>query len=126
MSLERLTRLLIRETLERSEGGGVTSLSTTVVKTLKAVYDAIGIRITRSLGAGFNGISFMGSNGHVIKITYSHNDAAQSEKLLGKTPKHFPAVYHVFKVNLLGGTYVVVKEFIPSSQEYVNSVELKV
>lgn len=126
MLLQRLTRLLIREAIESSSDGGVTSLSTTVVKILKALYGALGIRITKSLGAGFNGISFMASNGHVIKITYSNNDAAQSEKLLGKKPKHFPAVYHVFKVNLLSSTYAIDKEFIASSDEYKLLVEEKV
>lgn len=123
---QRLIRLLIRETIENSDREKVTSNSPTILKIRKAVYRVLGINTIRSLGAGFNGISFMGDNGHVIKITYSNNDAAQSEKLLGKSPTHFPAVYNLLKVKLLAPTYVIDKEFIASSKKYKLSVEEKV
>lgn len=119
----KLIRLIIREILEEKED--LTQLSRTVIKILNTLDKQFGLKVTKRLGEGFNGISFMTNKNHVLKITYSNNDAAQSERLLGKNPVHFCKVYRVFKVNLLAPTYAIEKEFIPSSKKYVATIEQK-
>lgn len=93
---------------------------------LRVLYNKLGVKPVKFLGAGHFGFAFLTDEGQTIKITSDKSEVVEAKKWMDKNPEHLPKIFNVFKIKVGDGSvevYAIVKEYILQNNSFIKLIK---